>query len=55
MSKAVEQSGYSIHSKDLSAIIEALNVDNLKFYQFYNTEISPNENAYFKYQSKFRS
>jgi len=52
--KAIEQSGYSITSQDLSSIIEALKTDNLKFYQFYNTEISPNENAFFKYQYKFK-
>ena len=52
--KAIEQSGYTLNQRDLSSIIEALDTDNLKFYQFYNTEISPNENAFFKYQNKFK-
>ncbi len=52
--KAINQQSYSLKSNDLKQLIESLNQDQLKFYQFYNTDIDPAMNAFFKYQSEFK-
>ena len=52
--KAIDQPGYSLSSRDLTPILDSLNQGDLKFHQFYNTEISPNENTFFKYQNKYK-
>ncbi len=52
--KAVNQQGYSLNSRDLSNLLESLNQNQLKFYQFYNTEIDPAMNSFFKYQSEYK-
>jgi len=52
--KAIDTHGYSLYGDDLKNLINNIKQDNLKFYQFYNTEISPNELAFFKYRSKYQ-
>jgi len=44
---------YSCRSQDANALIDNLKNNQLKFYQFYNTEISPNEQSFFKYLHEF--
>jgi len=53
--KAIDVQAYTCRTQDLNQIIDSLNQDQLKFYQFYNTDIDPSMNAFFKHQNSFKN
>jgi len=51
--KAIEIPGHVVYGDSFRNIIDNLKTDNLKFYQFYNTEVSPGELFFFKYLNEY--